>query len=50
MDIVFCRCNLTVLSPTSFVTSYGPSHHSMIFLEAHMTFRLSVENQTLSLI
>ena len=46
--IVFGRCNLTALSPTSFVMSYGPSHRSVSFLEACVTFKLSAESQTLS--
>ena len=48
MHIIFGRCSLTVLSPTSFVMSYGPSHHSVSFLKALVTFRLLVESQTLS--
>ena len=48
MHIVFDRCSLTTLSPTSFVMSYGHSHLSVSFLEARVTFRLSVESQTLS--
>jgi hypothetical protein len=48
MCMVFGKCSLTALSPTVIVISFGPNHHSMSFLEAHVTFRLSVEGQTIS--
>ena len=50
MWIVFGRCNLTALSPTSFVMSYGPTLHSVSSSEVCDAFRLLVESQTLLLI